>query len=226
MHSNTSRFIATIATCSGLMLPLDTAFAQSPDLPSLTALWWEWAVSIPNSVNPLEDSTGQDCMVGQSGSIWFLAGVFGGGTAKRTCSVPADKSLFFPVANTINVNSPHVCGQKGPLSAAKLRAAIAPFIDGFTSISATVDGQPVANIPRILSIVFDVALPKDNAFLAPCNGDSPPGVYSPAVGDGFYVLLGPLPAGSHTIQFSAQNPSAKFTENVTYNLTVVPVTLQ
>jgi hypothetical protein len=157
-------------------------------------------------------------------SIWFLGGVFGGGTATRTCSVPADKTLFFPVANAINVNSPKVCGQGAKdMSVAALRAGIAPFIDGITSISVTVDGKPVTNIPRIPSVVFDVALPKDNVFVAPCNGDSPAGVYSPAVGDGFYVLLGPLPARSHTIHFLA---SGTANQDVTYNLTVVPVTLK
>jgi hypothetical protein len=227
MKSNTRRFVMIVAIVAGLMLPLNAAFAQTPDLPSLTAQWQEWAVSIPTSVNPLLDKTGQDCMVGQSGSIWFLAGVSGGGTATRTCSVPADKTLFFPVANAINVNSPNVCGQ-GPnnISVADLRAAIAPFIDGITSTLVKVDGKQVTNIPRIRSIVFDVALPKNNVFVAPCKGDSPAGVYSPAVDDGFYVLLSPLPAGSHTIQFSARNPKAKFTEDVTYNLTVVPVTLK
>jgi hypothetical protein len=141
--------------------------------------------------------------------------------------VPADKALFFPVANEINFNTPKVCGLKGMLSVAKLRAAGAAFIDGITQISAEVDKMPVTNIPRIQSIVFDVALPKDNVFVPVCAtlGGVPVGVYSPAVDDGFYVQLGPLSAGSHTIHFSAKISNATV-QDVTYNLTVVPVTLQ
>jgi hypothetical protein len=228
MKSNTRRFITIVAIGSGLMLPLNTAIAQTPDQ---TAEWVEWALSIPTSVNPQTDTTGGNCMVGQRGSIWFLAGVFLGGTGTRTCSVPADKVLFFPVADSFNINTPKVCGQ-GPknLTVAQLRAASAAFIDGVTSKSVKVDGQPVANIPRISSKVFEVALPENNVFDAPCIaaglGNVPAGIYSPAVDDGFYVVLGPFQAGKHTVRFSAQNPSQNFVEDVTYNLTVVPVTLQ
>src|SRR6516162_5157219 len=80
-------------------------------LPTLTAEWWQWALSIPTSVNPQLDDTGQNCMVGQRGSIWFLAGVWLGGTATRACLMPEDATIFFPVTNAINVNSPNVWGQ-------------------------------------------------------------------------------------------------------------------
>src|SRR5580765_5316103 len=30
-----------------------------------TALWWQWALSIPEAINPLEDTTGQFADVGQ-----------------------------------------------------------------------------------------------------------------------------------------------------------------
>jgi len=52
----------------------------------------------------------------------------------------------------------------------------------------------------------------------------PAGIYSPAVDDGFYVQLNPLKVGSHTLHFHAENPG--FVEDVTYNLTVVPVLLK
>src|SRR5215831_13044763 len=80
----------------------------SPD--GLGAQWQEWALSIPTSVNPTIDATGNNCMVGQQGSIWFLAGFYFGGSATRTCSLPGDKFLFFPVINAVNINAPNVCG--------------------------------------------------------------------------------------------------------------------
>jgi hypothetical protein len=121
-------------------------------------------------------------------------------------------------------------GQGGPLTAAQLRAMSAAFVNGVTSKSVTVDGRPVPNIVRIRSIVFAVALPGDNVFNAPCIaaglGSVPAGIYSPAVDDGFYVRLAPLPPGTRTVHITAQNPSQSFAEDVTYNLTVVPVSLQ
>jgi hypothetical protein len=175
-----------------------------------------------------QDATGANCMVGQRGFVWFLAGVFPGGNATRTCSVPADKALFFPVANQINFNTPNVCGQ-GPanLTVADMRASSAAFVAGVTSKSVKVDGRPVMNIQRIQSIVFEVALPEDNVFDALCAPlNVPAGIFSPAVDDGFYVLLRPLQAGSHMIQITAQNKSQGFVLDVKYNLNVVPVSLQ
>ena len=60
---------------------------ESVLLAGTTAQWWQYALSIPTSVNPLLDPTGADCMVGQRDPIWFLAGIFPGGTATRTCAV-------------------------------------------------------------------------------------------------------------------------------------------
>jgi hypothetical protein len=66
------------------------------------------------------------------------------------------------------------------------------------------------------------------------SGVLPPGTYSPAVDDGSYVMLKPLPIGAHTVHITAtrgacpldapDNPG--FSQDVTYDLTVVPVSLQ
>jgi hypothetical protein len=194
----------------------------------LSAEWWQWALSIPTSVNPQLDTTGENGVVGQRGAIWFLAGVFGGGTATRTCSVPEGKALFFPVINQINFNTPNVCGQgSANLSVSSMRGLSAAFINGATNLSVTVDGKTIKDLRRVKSEVFEVALPKDNVFNAPCTGaglgDVPAGVYSPAVDEGFYVLLDPLDIGPHTLHFHAEDPSQGVTQDVTYSLNVVPV---
>src|SRR5262245_18638881 len=61
------------------------------------AQWWQWALETPVSVNPVVDKTGVHCAEGQSDHVWFLAGAFGGGTVKRTCTVPTGTALFFPL---------------------------------------------------------------------------------------------------------------------------------
>jgi len=223
-----TRFATILAIGSGLMLPLDTVLAQAPDRKSLSAQWVQWALSIPTSVNPLLDTTGASCMVGQNGSIWFLAGGFSEGPFTRTCAVPANQVLFFPVANSFGFNTPNVCGQ-GPknLAVAQMRADAAAIVDGVASKSVTVDGQRFAHIWRIQSKVFDIALPADNVFDAPCigqpNPDVPAGIYSPAVDDGFYASIGPLSSGPHIIHIVA---TGSIVQDVTYNLNVVPVTLR
>jgi hypothetical protein len=226
MKNNTKRFVALVGFGLALIMPIRGAFAQS--LEQLSAPWWQWALSIPTSVNPQLDKTGKDAVVGQRSSVWFLAGVFGGGTVTRACSVPQGTALFLPVINSVNINTPKVCGQKGPLTVEKLRALSAAFIDGAANLSVTLDGVAITNLQRVKSGVFAVALPEDNVFDSPCAGlgGVPAGIYSPAVDDGFYVLLNPLSVGGHTLHFHAENPSQGFTQDVTYNLTVVPVSLK
>jgi hypothetical protein len=222
----------------GLMMPVKTAFADPDKLPpgqfpAFAAQWWQWALSIPTSVNPLLDTTGENCMVGQRDFVWFLGGVNGGGSATRTCSVPDDKTLFFPVVNSVNANSPNVCGQDATnLSVKELRDSVKPGIDGARNISVQVDGIAVKKnlLRREQSQVFDVALPEDNLFDKPCTdlglGNVPAGIYSPAVDDGYYVALSPLKAGSHILHFHADNKDGTVAQDVTYHLEVEAVSLK
>jgi hypothetical protein len=70
--------------------------------------------------------------------------------------------------------------------------------------------------------------PEENVFDSLCVdfGGVPGGIYSPAAGDGFYVLLDPLKKGKHTLRIYAEKPAGTVNQDVTYNLTVVPVVLQ
>src|SRR2546423_112062 len=72
--------------------------------------WWQWALLNPvvkgnEQANPLFDTTGASCGVGQSGKVWFLAGIVtvnyspGAGTITRNCTIPTGTALFVPVVN-------------------------------------------------------------------------------------------------------------------------------
>jgi hypothetical protein len=63
-----------------------------------------------------------------------------------------------------------------------------------------------------------VSFTPDNRFLAPARA-------LPTVDDGFYVMLRPLPVGAHTLRIHGENPVHSFVLDVTYELTVVPLTL-
>jgi len=189
----------------------------------LSSEWWQWVLSSPASVSPLVDATGANCMVGQRGTNWFLVGTFGGGPVTRSCDIPEGATLFFPVVNSINFDTPGQCFQgPDPIPASVYRAFAAAFVNGATNLSATLDGRPVGPMHRTVSPVFEVALPVDNVFVAACGGLDA-GIYSPAVDDGFYVRLNPLSVGPHTLHIHAEVPAAGFVLDVTYNLEVVPV---
>jgi hypothetical protein len=236
MKSHTRPLIAIVGIIGlGLMMPLTMAVADAQPFEQLSAEWQQWSLSIPASVNPVPDSTGIYCMVGQRGALWFLVGSSGSGPIMRTCMVPEGTTLFFPVINFVNIDTPKVCGQ-GPkrIPVEDLRAGAAAFIDGAINLLVEVDGKPIGNLQRVQSNVFEIALPEDNVFDAPCSslGGVPAGIYSPAVDDGYYVLLSPLKGGKHTLHIHAENlgdpsnPDDDFVLDVTYHLTVVPVSLE
>src|SRR5262249_32727456 len=129
------------------------------ELRRLSAEWWQWILSIPTSVNPLlegvppppvDANPPETCMAGQRGPIWFLAGVFGSGMAKRTCTLPEGKELFFPAFNAVEYNTPKICGQ-GPedLSVERMRSDLAPFIDGVSFLKVTLDRKPIHHLHRV-----------------------------------------------------------------------------
>src|ERR1700736_5169527 len=211
MNNSTKRFVAIIGIGLALIMPINRVLGDenSEFFAKLSAEWWQWALSIPTSVNPQPDTTGKYAVVDQRGPIWFLAGSFNGGTVVRyMVFVPQGTALFFPVINRINLNTPNVCGQ-GPdnLSVSSMRTESFNFINKASNLSVTVDGVAIKNLRRVQSKVFAVALPVDNVFNSPCGGPGtvPAGIYSPAVDEGFYVLLGPLSVGAqgHTLHIHA-----------------------
>jgi hypothetical protein len=229
-----TNLIAAGGLVLGFLMPTSAAVADTPHIvvppnsnaygtkfSEWSAQWWQFVLSFPASENPLFDPDGSRCMIGQRGPVWFLVGWFGPGAATRACSVPDGAALFFPVLNVVDVNT---TTQTAP----ELRAETAPCIDATTLLSVTVDGVSVPDLRkkfRVQSEVFDITLPADNLFGLPA------GTYSPAIDDGFYVMLRPLGVGSHTVHFQGASAGCPligggFSVDVTYNLTVVPVSLE
>jgi hypothetical protein len=227
---NIREFSAIAAIAIGLTLPIKVVSAQGlppGQLPELTGEWWQWALSIPASVNPNRVEAGDNtCMIAQRGSIWFLAGVFGGGSAMRTCSVPEGTSLFIPVINFVNVYTPQ-CQPLTGTTVTELRDYIQPFIKGIHSVSVTLDDQDIKKtlLRFVIADPFEVALPPDNVFGCPVD------IYSPAIDEGYYASIPPLSPGAHTLHFHSESDSGPnffghVEQDVTYNLTVVPVSLK
>ena len=236
--------------------PESTAYGKSYG--EWQAEWWKWAASFPRGSTPMTDPDGRFAAQSQSGHVWFLAGFESGGlpgaptpeTITRTCTVPAGKALFFPVVEMFGFvdpwmynpeyvpGTPHLEDDFAWFSEneALLRDPIAATMDGATELSCEIDGQPVRNIGRYRtwSTIFTLWLPEDNMFdaIAPSppypEGGLPEGVYGPAVDQGCWLMLAPLPVGQHTVHFHSAfvwlfPPEVQTRyHDVTYNLTVVP----
>lgn len=197
------------------------------------AAWQQWADSIPTAKHPLFDNG--DCGVGQTGPVWFLGGKFVavGNTANfdnivRDCNVPDGRSLYVAIYNAEDsaleeTNS----GLSHPIQIGDLRAVTAIEMDGVTDLSMQVDGDDIRGIKerfRMQSPAFGFTLPADNFFTAIGEGPFQAGTYFPAVDDGYYVMVAPLPVGRHTIYFHAA--AGVFVQDVTYHLNVFPVPSQ
>jgi hypothetical protein len=225
---------AAQAAGSTVLDPGSTQFGKT--YAQWSAAWWQWALSIPvhappfsTTVNhPLVDLKGPQCGEGQSGPVWYLGGAFfqsgtpSQTTITRNCSVPSSKALFFPPLNIeCSVLEGAANGCPGNTEA-QLRADIAPAIAGAANLAADLDGNsiPIGPSFRTKSPVFSFSLPPDDILSFIGEGPFQPGTYSPAVGDGYYVMLAPLSAGSHTVHFHGEITSFNFSLDVTYKLTV------
>jgi hypothetical protein len=205
--------------------------ADTPE--ELAAVWTQWAFSKPVDVDsPLIGSYkgGPRCdgtpLSPTQGNTWFLAGAFGGGSVvKRTCTMPAETQLFFPVVNWIAFPfAPKETPQNQRKAA--IDAMNATQNDPKFRMSVTVDGTEVESnqIVRAISpAFFSVTMPEENAF-DPFVNPNPPGlragVYEGWTTDGLWVTLPPLPPGEHTIHFEARARSVGVSQDNTYILTV------
>jgi hypothetical protein len=202
---------------------------RSESLPALSAQWWQLVFSVPPADNPLLDTTGANCMVGNRGPVWFLFGNLFGGTNTRACTLPQGKTLFIPIFTQFELNTPDICGQVGPLTVAQERSLAAMAVNSASDVHITLDGVAIdKKIVRAKSPVFDATFPADNIFNAPCGPPGvPAGVYSPGVVDGLYVLLRPLGVGTHMLHFQAKaSVPVPFSADVTYTLNIAPVVLK
>ena len=204
-----------------------------------SAQWWKWAQSIPLSSNPLTDTDGRYCGEGQKGPVWFLGGTWGpllGQPVSRTCSVPSNRSIFFPISNSIWVNT---AWDNPNNTKADMRACAAgipgnslgcigpeQFAGGLTATLGPEPGtesRPVVfhtPIVRSQSPFFKLGTyPVDSIWTV---YGVPSWIFEngPSVSDGFWVMLPPLKPGSYVLKFSATAAGATVQQDVTYHLVV------
>lgn len=160
------------------------------------------------------DNTGAFCNIGQKGPVWFLAGVFFGGTVERSCTIPYGKYILFPIANAFWLNSVDTPDLKESDWRQAANDFLPPSVGG--DLEATLDGNsiifnPKTPIVRSQSPVFSVKFPADNVF------ELDPSILTdfPIVSDGFWVMLPPLSKGTHVLHFRAGQ-----SQDVTYHLTI------
>jgi hypothetical protein len=207
-------------------IPMASAKGDSTEqnLGDLTADWWNWALQKPS---PLEGSYngGPKCDGNYVKGVFFLAGsAFDPKvpSVKRTCTVPANKPIFFPVVNVI-CSKAFTGHQPKPDPKPYDKKCAEPItddvIDPPSKFFATLDGKDLKQ-RRIASGIFQWTIEgKKNPF------GLDPGTY-PAASDGLWVFLKDgLKPGKHTIKFGGTFKDTPFGNfegtHVTYHLKAV-----
>jgi hypothetical protein len=244
LSADASLALAKTTTPTPGVIPPE-ASVQGRTYAQWSAAQWKWEFAQPNvptspvvDPNPGSASNPEhvDCALGQSGTVWFLAGttvVQPSSPTYRTCNVPAGKFLFFPVIDSWidNLNCP---GQpSGILTASQLKQTVLQQTSSIVpgSMSVKIDRRTVAGLQdsstayRAAADGFFYKLPGNNWLSrAFCPGNPfPAGTMPPPPGafaDGVYIMLAPLSVGVHHLSFAAIENGAS--ESVTYTITVTP----
>jgi hypothetical protein len=194
-----------------------------------SALWWQWVYSTPSPVNPWVDTTGEFCDVNQpDGKVWFLAETKEG-LVERSCTIPAHKSLFYPLLNAAWTDCP-APSTDSELSTNEVRKIMAEDQDSACQVTSSLDGQPIPALGRGItaraqSPVFTTILPENNVADPGCGVPLPAGKTGRQISDGRWVMLPPLAKGKHElIMHGAKCDSTTgkmiYETGATYHLTV------
>ena len=186
------------------------------------AEWWQWALGIPAAVNPLTDTTGEHCAQRQVDEVWFLAGSTSTDPVVRTCEIPAGKSLFFPLINTLYgafLNDP-------PETRTEEFVREAGSCTEPVEISVEIDGFTIPRPLRFFTGASGSQSPIFNIQLPPGNLPGfdeimvPELVLSPSAEQGYYLFVRPLSRGTHAIRWIASGCTPGASQDITYYLKV------
>jgi hypothetical protein len=150
--------------------------------------WWRWCSTEPDETNPANDRTGIYCSHDQRyPNVWFLAGTFGG-SVKRRCVIPRERSIFFPVVTDRISYAEH--------NYLKTEDQLSDYarsdLDYTSKCEVSVDGTRLKSedIRRVHTNLFKFKFA--------------PGVengMSYAISDGYWVFLTPMHSGNHSLYF-------------------------
>ena len=213
--------LMAISAILALTVAVPVASAKSPsgsqNLPALTAAWWNWATSQDPSPLQGDYEGGAQCEGEYVDGVFFLAGT-AGWDASRTCTVPADTPILFPVFNVVCSEAFGAAGQDQPDPTPYDTACAKPLTDDALANGdtyATLDGKKLRTT-RIASGVFTW-----NIQFANNPYGLPVGTW-PSATDGVWVYLPQgLDPGEYTLEFGGEFYDDAFSVNTTYDLIVV-----
>jgi hypothetical protein len=182
-----------------------------------TVRWWKWALSMPATNNPLEDTTGENAFRSQPKDVWFLAGTFGkeGSDLEiplRTCTVPARLPILIPVLNcqADKIDRPYLLNDQEILNEAKRQA------DSIVKKICEINGVMI--LPeRVVSdpTIYDIMIHQD------FTKEKIKNEFAPASADGYWVFIKGLDPGHYSIRIAGACEHGEIKSGASYSLTVI-----
>jgi hypothetical protein len=187
--------------------------------------WWDWAANIPGAMNPVLDRTGTYSYLGDQGDVFFLAGVFGGGDPiNRTVTVTNRQHLFFPLLNAITWDAYSAYPDDFERD---LIETIGDVQDLYADLNGVSYGSQIALLGWLQQSPDDFPLNILAGGFFNETGEEP-GIRQ-AQQRGYYLMLEPLPIGTHTLRFGGRSqPNGAYADwdpniqNITYTVRVTP----
>lgn len=201
--------------------PLDGDFAMPPGAVhagraphQLVNEWWQWLVAMGSA--PAGDDQGRQCRMGQGPDVWFLAGSVYSMKIRRSCFVPHDRPIFFPVINMSYW--PDVIDSTSTCEASKARVSF--YADASADLFVELDGKRLRDVKR-----YRVASKECFDANARVPASARQGRKYPSATDGYWVMLKPLPRGRHKLKFGGRfnTPGVVYgeaTQHIEYELHV------
>lgn len=173
--------------------------------------YWQWIMALPAGEIPKDSQTNlAKCIMGSNpeGNVTFLFGAYDE-TYVAKCNISSKQPILVPIlTGECDSTVPEQRAKTGKIE--DLWACARDADVGLISWEVTLDnrilfkkaGNEEVNlnlIDQILvrnSSLFNITIPEVNRF------EVDPGVY-PAVVDGYYLMLNPLPLGEHTLKYKA-----------------------
>lgn len=186
------------------------------------AQWWQWALSVPDAVNPLKDVDGKNCAARQIGDVWFLAGSTSSDSVERSCTIPAGKSIFFPIINQFYAaflnDPPETQTDDYARAAAACTTPVQISMVSIDNVKLPNPTQFFTGPSGSQSPLFNIQLPPNNIYTG--IYDIPELLLRPTAEQGYYLFVNPLSVGRHTIRWIASGCTEGFQQDIKYNLTV------
>jgi len=185
----------------------------------------QWLYAQPFASNPLFDSTGASCAVGQDGPVWNLAPaampMMMAGDVARACTVAHGKALLLMlgfVSDTYPCPDPNF-GPKPGQSLYDFLVADAKTYPMMGNMQVSLDGRPIRGVDDYLYTSENLYSLKGDPSLQttfdPCITTG----WQPAINYGYYLMFRPLRPGQHTL-VSRMTDMNGMTRTLTYFLTV------